>query len=59
VKFTAGLLAPDSAKIIWGFFFVFGLLIAILVRSATRFIDYEYLIDPGIQRRITGWALTF
>ena len=59
VKITAGLLAPDSAKIIWGFFFVFGLFVAILVRMAGRFLGHEYLIDPGIQRRITGWSVDF
>jgi ESS family glutamate:Na+ symporter len=59
MKITAGLLAPDSAKIIWGFFFVFGLLVAILVRTATRFMGREYLIDPGIQRRITGGSVDF
>jgi ESS family glutamate:Na+ symporter len=59
VKFTAGLLAPDSAKIIWGFFFVFGLFVAILMRTAARFLGREYLIDPGIQRRITGWSVDF
>jgi ESS family glutamate:Na+ symporter len=59
VKFTAGLLAPDSAKIIWGFFFVFGLFVAILMRTAARFLGRAYLIDPGIQRRVTGWSVDF
>ena len=59
VKFTSSLLAPDSAKIIWGFYFAFGLLVAILVRTTIRFMGHEYLIDPGIQRRITGWSVDF
>ena len=32
VKYIGMLLPPDAAKIMWGFFFVFGLVFAILIR---------------------------
>ncbi len=43
----------------WGFFFFFGLGIALMTRSFMRMIGVEGLIDPGIQRRITGWSVDF
>jgi ESS family glutamate:Na+ symporter len=59
VKYVGGLLPPDAAKIMWGFFFVFGLAIAILVRLLLKQVGVEHLIDPGLQRRITGWSIDF
>ena len=54
VKYMGLLVPPDAAKIMWGFFFVFGLVFAILIRLLLRRLGGEHLIDPGIQRRITG-----
>jgi ESS family glutamate:Na+ symporter len=59
VKYTGLLLPADAAKIMWGFFFVFGLVFAIAVRSLIKKLGAEHLIDPGIQRRITGWSIDF
>ena len=59
VKYTGLLLPPDAAKIMWGFFFVFGLLFAICVRMLTQKFGAGHLIDSGIQRRITGWSIDF
>jgi ESS family glutamate:Na+ symporter len=59
VKYTGLLLPPDAAKIMWGFFFVFGLLFAFCVRLLIQKLGAEHLIDPGIQRRITGWSIDF
>jgi ESS family glutamate:Na+ symporter len=59
VKHVGLLLPPDAAKIMWGFFFVFGLIFAICVRLLVKKIGAEHLIDPGIQRRITGWSIDF
>ena len=53
------LFAPDVAKMLWGFFFFFGMVIAFLVRWLMGRIGLEYLINPGVQRRITGWAVDF
>jgi ESS family glutamate:Na+ symporter len=54
-----GTFAPDVAKMLWGFFFFFGLTIAFVVRMAMRKVGVEYLINPGMQRRITGWSVDF
>ncbi len=59
LKYTGLLLPPDAAKIMWGFFFVFGLLFAICVRMLIQKFGAQHLIDPGIQRRITGWSIDF
>ena len=59
VKYIGMLLPPDAAKIMWGFFFVFGLVFAILVRMLLQQFGCEHLVDPGIQRRVTGWSIDF
>jgi ESS family glutamate:Na+ symporter len=59
VKYFGMLLPPDAAKIMWGFFFVFGLMFALLVRLLIQQFGVDHLIDPGIQRRITGWSIDF
>ena len=59
VKYSGMLLPPDAAKILWGFFFVFGLVFAILIRSLIQKLGGQHLIDPGIQRRVTGWSIDF
>jgi ESS family glutamate:Na+ symporter len=59
VKYVGLLLPSDAAKIMWGFFFVFGLVFAICVRLLIKKFGAEHLIDPGIQRRITGWSIDF
>jgi ESS family glutamate:Na+ symporter len=59
VKYVGLLLPPDAAKIMWGFFFVFGLIFAICVRLLIKKFGAEHVIDPGIQRRITGWSIDF
>ena len=59
VKYAGLLLPPDAARIMWGFFFVFGLVFAICVRLLIQKFGAGHLIDPGIQRRITGWSIDF
>jgi ESS family glutamate:Na+ symporter len=59
VKYFGMLLPPDAAKIMWGFFFVFGLVFAILIRLLIKKFGVEHLLDPGIQRRVTGWSIDF
>ena len=59
VKYTGMLLPADAAKILWGFFFVFGLMFAVLIRMALQKSGRVHLVDPGIQRRITGWSIDF
>jgi ESS family glutamate:Na+ symporter len=45
--------------LLWGFFFFFGLIIAFIIRWLTGKLGVDYLIDPGVQRRITGWSIDF
>jgi glutamate:Na+ symporter, ESS family len=52
-------LPADAANILWGFFFFFGLAVALIVRWLIGRLGMEHLIDPGIQRRVTGWSVDF
>lgn len=52
-------LPADAAKISWGFFFFFGLAVALIVKWLMGKLGVDYLIDPGIQRRLTGWSVDF
>ncbi|MGM0651973.1 MAG: sodium/glutamate symporter [Bacillota bacterium] len=49
----------DAAQSMWGFFFFFGILVAIFLKFLITRLGLDYLLDPGIQRRITGWSVDF
>ena len=53
------ILPPDIGKMLWGFFFFFGMVIAFLLRMIMKRLGIEHLIDSGLQRRITGWSVDF
>lgn len=53
------LVPPEAGNILWGFFFLFGLIVAILVRSLLSHSPYRHLQDPALQRRITGLAVDY
>jgi glutamate:Na+ symporter, ESS family len=55
----AEFVTPNTAKALWGFFFFFGMILALLVRILMKTIGIGHLIDPGIQNRITGLAVDF
>ncbi len=60
--FVVGLgrfLPPDAGQILWGFFFFFGMAIALGLRVLMARLGIDHLIDPGIQRRITGWSVDY
>jgi ESS family glutamate:Na+ symporter len=59
VKAFSSILPVDAGKILWGFFFIFGLIIALGVRWLLRQAGTEHLLNPGIQRRVTGWSVDF
>jgi len=59
VKYLGLILPADVASILWGFFFIFGLGIALGIRWIMAGLAIEHLIDPGIQRRISGWSVDF
>ena len=48
-----------AAIILWGFFFIVGLMMAIFIRWLMTRLGWEHLISPGVQRRVTGWAVDF
>ncbi|MDW7740201.1 MAG: sodium/glutamate symporter [Bacillota bacterium] len=53
------LLSADVALTAWGFFFFLAVLVALLVKLVITKIGLGHLLDPGVQRRITGWAIDF
>ncbi len=59
VSFVSSLMAGGNATTVWGFFFFIGLGIALIVKWAMGKLGIAYLVDAGIQRRITGWAVDF
>jgi ESS family glutamate:Na+ symporter len=59
VKYLGMVVPPDAAAILWGFFFIFGLGIAIAVSWLMEKLNIGHLADPGIQRRITGWSVDY
>ena len=59
IRSAGSFLPPDAASLLWGFFFFFGLIIAFIIRWLMGKLGVDYLIDPGVQRRITGWSIDF
>jgi ESS family glutamate:Na+ symporter len=59
VKYLGLIVPADVASMLWGFFFIFGLSIALGIRWVMEKLEIVHLIDPGIQRRITGWSVDF
>lgn len=53
------ILPEDLQKVMWGFFFIFGLLIAFIVRNLLRVFKKEYLIQINLQRRITSFSVDY
>ena len=59
VKYLGKIVPPDIASILWGFFFIFGLGIALITKWAMDKFNIGHLADSGIQRRLTGWSVDF
>ncbi|MBN2078473.1 MAG: hypothetical protein JW838_05875 [Spirochaetes bacterium] len=55
----ASLLRPELAATLWGFFFFAGLLVSIAVRTLIIKVGLGHMVDPGVQRRVTGWSVDF
>jgi ESS family glutamate:Na+ symporter len=51
--------SPNISQSLFGFFFFFGMAIALLVRFIMKKLGIMHYIDPGIQRRITGWSVDY
>jgi ESS family glutamate:Na+ symporter len=52
-------LGPEVQAMIWGFFFFFGLLAALVVKWIMKSLKLDHLADPGTQKRITGWSIDY
>ncbi|MBW2370450.1 MAG: hypothetical protein JRH15_21475 [Deltaproteobacteria bacterium] len=52
-------LSPELGKMIWGFFFGFGMVNGFFISRVLGKVRIGYLIDSGLQRRITGFSLDF
>ncbi len=60
VLLLSNLLPSDAGSIAWGFFFLFGLIIAILLRvSIEKTTHFGHLMDPDLQGRITGLSIDY
>lgn len=59
VSLLTTILPTDLAKMIWGFFFFFGLVIAVIIRIIINKLNLDYLVDREVQKRITGWSVDF
>lgn len=53
------LISEDVAKSLWGFFFFLGLVVALLVKYLMGRLGLSHLLDPGTQRRITGFSVDY
>jgi glutamate:Na+ symporter, ESS family len=59
VKVLNLLMSETVAKLIWGFVFFAGLLVALFTGWVLKKIGVVFLIDKRLQKRITGWAIDF
>lgn len=59
VKMLAALIGPQAGPISWGFCFFYGMFIALILRTIMKKLGIRHLINPGVQRRITGWSVDF
>jgi ESS family glutamate:Na+ symporter len=59
VKFLNTKLSPENSAMQWGFFFMWGMTIALIVRWFMGKIGIRHLIDAGVQRKITGTSVDF
>ena len=59
IQFLGGFLPADVARMLWGFFFFFGLGVALVVKWAMQRLKIQRLADAGVQRRITGFSVDF
>jgi ESS family glutamate:Na+ symporter len=59
LSFLSGLLPNDMSSMIWGFFFLFGLVVAILIRVFFQASPFGRLLNHPLQRRITGTSIDY
>ena len=59
ISFLGGFLPADVARMLWGFFFFFGLGAALVAKWVMKRLGIQYLADAGVQRRITGFSVDY
>ncbi len=59
VKFLTANLSPENGTMQWGFFFMWGMTFALLIRWVMGKLGLGHLIDAGTQRAITGTSVDF
>jgi ESS family glutamate:Na+ symporter len=52
-------LPADVSRMLWGFFFFFGLGMALMVKWVMTRLNIDRLADAGMQRRITGFSVDY
>ena len=59
VEFLTTKLSPEDGAMQWGFFFMWGMTIALTIRWVMGKVGLRHLIDAGVQRTITGTSVDF
>lgn len=59
ISFMSFILPEDYQKVMWGFFFIFGLLIALILRKILKIFKKEYFIQMNLQRKITAFTVDY
>ena len=57
--FITRIISPDVAGMLWGFFFLFGLVFAVILRSLAARTPFQRLMNAPFQRRITGFSVDY
>ncbi len=58
--FGLGMVLPEEVgRILWGFAFLVGMVLALLLREAAKRIGLDHLVDHRLQSRITGLAVDY
>ena len=57
VTVLESLLPSDIAEMLWGFFFIWGLLLAFIIRNIIEKAGAGHVLDNRLQSRITGWGV--
>jgi ESS family glutamate:Na+ symporter len=59
IRALGSVLPDDVASMLWAFFFILGLGLAYFFKGIMARTKTDHVLDPGIQRRITGWSVDF
>ena len=58
-EWLAVLIGGNMGKLVWGFFFLFGMVIAMAIRWLLSVFKVQYLLSVPLQRRITGFSVDY